>query len=190
MADAIAREEKRSIRQVSGKTIDEFHVLGKVNEGTFGVVYKAIRMSEKVRKPLMLAMRVVPCLNSCLQQADYERYKHSTVEMSKITFMAIKKPKNNAREGEGFNKDAVREIALLNELKRGRGHENIVTLREVILCPDGTKDSKGLYLVFDWAEFELSEILVGARDANACDGDVGGCRSRTENDRECLCARR
>uniref|UniRef100_A0A7S4K5C2 Cyclin-dependent kinase 8 n=1 Tax=Guillardia theta TaxID=55529 RepID=A0A7S4K5C2_GUITH len=143
MVDAIAREEKRTIRSVNGRTIDEFHVLGKVNEGTFGVVYKAIRMSEK---------------------PDYEKYKHSYVDMNKITFMAIKKPKNNAREGEGFNKDAVREIALLNELKRGRGHENIVTLREVILCPDGTKDSKGLYLVFDWAEFELSEILKSHRE--------------------------
>ncbi|EKX36462.1 hypothetical protein GUITHDRAFT_117353 [Guillardia theta CCMP2712] len=138
MVDAIAREEKRTIRSVNGRTIDEFHVLGKLT-----------------RAHLVLYIKQFP---------DYEKYKHSYVDMNKITFMAIKKPKNNAREGEGFNKDAVREIALLNELKRGRGHENIVTLREVILCPDGTKDSKGLYLVFDWAEFELSEILKSHRE--------------------------
>jgi len=34
---------------------------------------------------------------------------------------------------QGFNKDAVREIALLQELSR---HPNIVTLREVVLQPD------------------------------------------------------
>ena len=41
-------------------------------------------------------------------------------ELQKITYLAIKKPKSS-REGEGFNKDAVREIALLMELKRGTG---------------------------------------------------------------------
>jgi cyclin-dependent kinase 8/11 len=48
------------------------------------------------------------------------------------------------------------------ELKRGTGHRNVVTLRDVILCPAG--DGRGLYLVFDWAEFELSEILKTHRD--------------------------
>jgi len=37
-----------------------------------------------------------------------------------------------------------------------------VTLRDVILCPSG--EGRGLYLVFDWAEFELSEILKAHRD--------------------------
>ena len=71
---------------------------GKVNEGTFGVVFKAIRASEK---------------------ANWEDH----VQRGQVypQFFAIKKPKNNAREGEGFNKDAVREIALLMELKRGTG---------------------------------------------------------------------
>eukprot|EP00287_Rhodomonas_sp_CCMP768_P014489 CAMPEP_0196756584 /NCGR_PEP_ID=MMETSP1091-20130531/101487_1 /TAXON_ID=302021 /ORGANISM="Rhodomonas sp., Strain CCMP768" /LENGTH=49 /DNA_ID= /DNA_START= /DNA_END= /DNA_ORIENTATION= len=46
MADDSAREEKRRIR----KSIDDaFHVLGKVNEGTFGVVYKAIRSEDKAK---------------------------------------------------------------------------------------------------------------------------------------------
>ena len=110
-----------------------------MNEGTFGVVFKAIKA------------------------ADIQSY-HETVGRGQVfhNFFAIKKPKNNAREGEGFNKDAVREIALLMELKRGTGHRNVVTLRDVILCPAG--DGRGLYLVFDWAEFELSEILKTHRD--------------------------
>ena len=71
---------------------------GKVNEGTFGVVFKAIKASEKSN------------YDHC--QATGQLYPN---------YFAIKKPKNNAREGEGFNKDAVREIALLMELKRGTG---------------------------------------------------------------------
>ncbi|EKX36494.1 hypothetical protein GUITHDRAFT_78884 [Guillardia theta CCMP2712] len=118
---------------------DSFHVLGKVNEGTFGVVYKAVKAEDKEK---------------------YERFKHNAAELSKMTFLAIKKPKNS-REGEGFNKDAVREIALLKELSR---HQNIVTLRDVVLCPEGSAATKGLYLVFDWAEFELCEILKNHRD--------------------------
>jgi cyclin-dependent kinase 8/11 len=37
-----------------------------------------------------------------------------------------------------------------------------VTLKDVILCPAG--EGRGLYLVFDWAEFELSEILKTHRE--------------------------
>jgi len=71
---------------------------GKVNEGTFGVVFKAIRASEKSLYEEMVQRN--------------QLFQH---------YFAIKRPKNNAREGEGFNKDAVREIALLMELKRGTG---------------------------------------------------------------------
>ena len=69
-----------------------------MNEGTFGVVFKAIKASEKAN------------YDECMARGTVF-----------LNFYAIKKPKNNAREGEGFNKDAVREIALLMELKRGTG---------------------------------------------------------------------
>ena len=42
------------------------------------------------------------------------------------------------------------------------GHPNIVQLKDVVLCPAG--EGRGLYLVFDWAEYELSEILKTHRD--------------------------
>lgn len=74
-----------------------------MNEGTFGVVFKAIKTSDK---------------------AQYEDCMARGTLYSQ--FFAIKKPKNNAREGEGFNKDAVREIALLMELKRGKGVDALV----------------------------------------------------------------
>lgn len=73
---------------------------GKVNEGTFGVVFKAVRAAEK---------------------SNYEDSVGKGQAFPSEKYFAIKKPKNNAREGEGFNKDAVREIALLMELKRGTG---------------------------------------------------------------------
>jgi hypothetical protein len=74
-----------------------------VNEGTFGVVFKAIKASEKAN------------YDECMARGTVF-----------LNFYAIKKPKNNAREGEGFNKDAVREIALLMELKRGTGVDALV----------------------------------------------------------------
>jgi hypothetical protein len=73
---------------------------GKVNEGTFGVVFKAIKATDK---------------------NQYEETVARGQVFPQHLYVAIKKPKNNAREGEGFNKDAVREIALLMELKRGTG---------------------------------------------------------------------
>jgi hypothetical protein len=82
---------------------------GKVNEGTFGVVFKAIRASEKA------------IYDDCMARGT-----PFTGRSPDKGFLAIKKPKNNAREGEGFNKDAVREITLLMELKRGQGVDALV----------------------------------------------------------------
>ena len=80
--------------------IDGLEWQGKVNEGTFGVVFKAIKATDK---------------------NQYEETVARGQVFPQHLYVAIKKPKNNAREGEGFNKDAVREIALLMELKRGTG---------------------------------------------------------------------
>lgn len=106
--------------------------LGKVGEGTFGVV----------------------------KQARHTSANNTTA------LVAIKTFKPAMKEGEGFNKDAIREIALLRELR----HPNIVCLRDVILCPPlpgaegGARDKSGLYLVFDYAEHDLYEILKHHRD--------------------------
>jgi hypothetical protein len=88
------------------------HFQGKVNEGTFGVVFKAIKASEKT---------------------NYD----DAVSRNQVfqNFFAIKKPKNNAREGEGFNKDAVREIALLMELKRAQSHSGTGWVPNVAIQP-------------------------------------------------------
>uniref|UniRef100_A0A7S0QLZ4 Cyclin-dependent kinase 8 n=1 Tax=Cryptomonas curvata TaxID=233186 RepID=A0A7S0QLZ4_9CRYP len=140
MVDPATRIQKALVR----KPVDDiYYVMGKVNEGTFGVVYKAVRQEDKVR----------------LEQ-NREANKNNQFEPNKITYLAIKKPKNS-KEGEGFNKDAVREIALLRELSK---HLNIVTLREVVLCPEGNAQVRGLYLVFDWADYELCEILRTHRE--------------------------
>mmetsp|Transcript_67915 Transcript_67915/g.162159 ORF Transcript_67915/g.162159 Transcript_67915/m.162159 type:complete len:426 (+) Transcript_67915:159-1436(+) len=136
MVDCEVRQKRLAQRSIN----DLFHVIGRVNEGTFGVVFKACYPKD---------------------QARWEQNRSNPTEIQKITFLAIKKPKTS-REGEGFNKDAVREIALLKELSK---HKNIVTLRDVVLNPDPAAGAdRGLYLVFDWAEYELCEILRVHRD--------------------------
>jgi cyclin-dependent kinase 8/11 len=62
------------------------------------------------------------------------------------------------KEGEGISFTAVREIALLRELK----HENIVSLFDVFIEPQ----NKSLYLVFEYAEYDLFEILKTHRERN------------------------
>mmetsp|Transcript_33422 Transcript_33422/g.54228 ORF Transcript_33422/g.54228 Transcript_33422/m.54228 type:complete len:409 (-) Transcript_33422:1187-2413(-) len=68
---------------------------------------------------------------------------------------AVKKIKSG-KEGEGISLTAIREVALLRELK----HENIVCLQDILLNPDDTS----LYLVFDYAEHDLFEIIKHHRD--------------------------
>lgn len=69
--------------------------------------------------------------------------------------VAIKKFKTS-KEGEGISVTACREIALLRELK----HENVVSLLDIYINP---KD-KSLNLVFDYAEYDLFEIIKFYRE--------------------------
>jgi len=73
----------------------------------------------------------------------------------KNTKVAIKKFRST-KEGEGISLTACREIGLLRELK----NENIIRLQDVCLNP---KD-KSLYLVFDYADFDLFGIIKHHRD--------------------------
>jgi cyclin-dependent kinase 8/11 len=60
---------------------------------------------------------------------------------------------------QGISFTTCREISILQELK----HENIVGLREVFLEPN--KKQQALYMVFEYAEYDLCEILKHHRDA-------------------------
>eukprot|EP01097_Dermamoeba_algensis_P008917 TRINITY_DN6132_c0_g1_i1.p1 TRINITY_DN6132_c0_g1~~TRINITY_DN6132_c0_g1_i1.p1 ORF type:complete len:442 (+),score=74.26 TRINITY_DN6132_c0_g1_i1:68-1393(+) len=69
--------------------------------------------------------------------------------------VAIKQIKTT-KEGEGISLTACREVMLLKEIK----HKNIIKLHEVILHPD----DRSLYLVFEYAELDLFEIIKHHRE--------------------------
>eukprot|EP00727_Mastigamoeba_balamuthi_P001038 m51a1_g10931 putative protein serine threonine kinase (375) ;mRNA; f:138363-139784 len=56
-----------------------------------------------------------------------------------------------SKDGEGISLTACREISLLKELS----HENVVALREVLLC----KKDKDICLVFEYAEYDLFGMI-------------------------------
>jgi len=66
---------------------------------------------------------------------------------------AIKKFKPT-KPGEGISLTACREIGLLRELK----HDNIVNLREIFATQEHN-EAKTLFLVFDYAEYDLDVII-------------------------------
>jgi len=71
--------------------------------------------------------------------------------------VAIKKFRST-KEGEGISLTACREIGLLRELK----HDNIIRLQEICINPR----EKSMYLVFDYAEYDLFGIIKHHRDCN------------------------
>jgi serine/threonine protein kinase len=68
-------------------------------------------------------------------------------------FVAIKQMKST-RQGVGIPQDAYREIKILKELH----HENIVRLELVDSLPND-QDGASLYLVYDYAEHDLADII-------------------------------
>mmetsp|Transcript_3692 Transcript_3692/g.7072 ORF Transcript_3692/g.7072 Transcript_3692/m.7072 type:complete len:404 (-) Transcript_3692:1704-2915(-) len=96
---------------------EKYEPLGKIGEGTYGLVYKA---------------------------QNYE------VENGVRPFVAVKKFKS-FKSGDGISPTAIREIKLLRELK----NPYIVDLKDVMLDPD----DKALYLIFDYAEHDLLEMI-------------------------------
>ncbi|KAJ8904941.1 hypothetical protein NDN08_001454 [Rhodosorus marinus] len=98
---------------------DKYDPIGKIGEGTYGLVYKAQVIAEG---EVAVAKRSV----------------------------AVKKFKS-FRSGDGISPTAIREIKLLRELS----HDYIVDLMDVMLDPD----DKALYLVFDYADHDLLEMI-------------------------------
>lgn len=108
-----------SLRRISEK----YAPVGKIGEGTYGLVYKA-RM---VHPP-----------------------QNNDPPLSTESFVAVKKFKS-FKSGDGISPTAIREIKLLRELK----NPYIVNLIDVML----DEADKALYLVFDYAEHDLLEMI-------------------------------
>lgn len=98
---------------------EKYASVGKIGEGTYGLVYKA---------------RVV-------QPPPDGKGEY---------FVAVKKFKS-FKSGDGISPTAIREIKLLRELK----NRYIVDLVDVML----DEQDKSLYLVFDYAEHDLLEMI-------------------------------
>lgn len=99
---------------------EKYEPIGKIGEGTYGLVYKAHAVS---------------------QPGETSTNK---------SYYAVKKFKS-FKSGDGISPTAIREIKLLRELK----NRYIVDLTDVML---DDKD-KSLYLVFDYAEHDLLEMI-------------------------------
>lgn len=100
---------------------EKYAPVGKIGEGTYGLVYKARQVQNT---------------------ADPNGKGDS--------FVAVKKFKS-FKSGDGISPTAIREIKLLRELK----NRYIVDLVDVML----DEADKALYLVFDYAEHDLLEMI-------------------------------
>eukprot|EP01112_Ceratiomyxa_fruticulosa_P017144 TRINITY_DN5284_c0_g2_i1.p1 TRINITY_DN5284_c0_g2~~TRINITY_DN5284_c0_g2_i1.p1 ORF type:complete len:366 (+),score=73.55 TRINITY_DN5284_c0_g2_i1:381-1478(+) len=78
-------------------------------------------------------------------------------EKGKGNKVAIKKFRPT-KEGEGISLTACREISLLKELR----HSNIINLQDVCL----NAADRSLYLIFEYAEYDLFAIIKHHRDTN------------------------
>lgn len=111
--------------------MNKYEIIGIVGEGAYGVVYKA----------------------KCKETGDFGKYKHlNNILLITIlltpTLVAIKKFKESD-EDEIAKKTIMREVKMLRLLK----YKNIVLLKEAF------KRKGRLYLVFEYVEKNLLEVL-------------------------------
>ena len=142
-----------------------------VGEGTYGVVYKAelradvsqqqsmppSKRSHSVMPQQQLSPTGATSSSQLLSPPSSTFSSSSASSTAVIGKVAIKKFRAT-KDGEGISLTACREIGLLRELD----HENVLKLQEVLLSPR----EKSLYLVFDYAEFDLFGIIRHHRDKN------------------------
>lgn len=107
----------------SSRIADKYEPIGKIGEGTYGLVYKARNVDAKSS-------------NGDANAGD--------------SLVAVKKFKS-FKSMDGISPTAIREIKLLRELK----NRYIVDLVDVKL----DEHDKSLYLVFDYAEHDLLEMI-------------------------------
>ena len=72
-------------------------------------------------------------------------------EKSTNEIVALKLVKRDTRLKNGFPENSIREIKILRMLK---SHPNIITLRNIITCPN-----RDIYLVFDYCPYDLQGLI-------------------------------
>ncbi|CAI5721782.1 unnamed protein product [Hyaloperonospora brassicae] len=141
---------------------DKYRLLGKIGEGTYGMVFKAEASASAVHP--RAAAAAVPSAGAASQSAASSSLSAAAVPLSsatdapdeRLTF-AIKLVKSH-KEGKNdvvLSSATVREIKLLRELH----HDNVVHLHDVHV---DARD-KSLALVFEYGDHDLHDIIVQSK---------------------------
>lgn len=128
---AATMEAYRAYRDTIRKSVlSTYDILGFLSSGTYGRVYKAALKNST--------------------EGHTTTSAHDSEASGRV--FAIKKFKPDKEDHAvytGISQSAMREIALNRELR----HENIITLREVVL------EDKAIYMVFSYASHDLLQLI-------------------------------
>ncbi|KAE8244253.1 hypothetical protein A4X13_0g6725 [Tilletia indica] len=142
-AMAAYRAQRDAVRK---PILDTYSILGFLSSGTYGRVYKARLKRDEHSSASGSAT------NRSGRGNGPEGKTNTIRERDDAEVFAIKKFKPD-KESEmvyvGISQSAMREIALNRELS----HENVITLREVLL------EDKAIYMVFEYAEHDFLQLI-------------------------------
>lgn len=135
------------------RVLSKYEILGYIAAGTYGRVYKARAKIPTYNTPSNSKKSAVKDSPGTPNTPAGASPTKSTSPRLERRICAIKKFKAD-KEGEvthytGISQSACREMALCRELN----HENVISLIETIL------EDKSIYMVFDYAEHDLLQII-------------------------------
>ncbi|CAO1620905.1 unnamed protein product [Sympodiomycopsis kandeliae] len=139
----------RAYRDATRPTVlSTYQILGFLSSGTYGRVYKACLRDGTKQKSLSEGDSLQGKRSRVSTPAST-----STSQDSDGSVFAIKKFKpdkeSEASTYTGISQSAMREIALNRELK----HENVVTLRQVML------EDRSIYMIFSYASHDFLQLI-------------------------------